>query len=78
MPQERQLRSFVGFSRAAKLSLSHRLINLVGTEGADAKLRLEQGFDMVSVTTDIGTVSKGIMQEMAVLTNGKVAERNGY
>jgi 4-hydroxy-2-oxoheptanedioate aldolase len=49
-----------------------------GTEGADAKKRLEQGFDMVSITTDIGTISKGIMQEMADVEGGIVGERNGY
>jgi hypothetical protein len=44
----------------------------------DAKIRLEQGFDMVSITTDIGTISKGIMQEVADVEGGKAGERNGY
>jgi 4-hydroxy-2-oxoheptanedioate aldolase len=52
-------------------------INL-GTEGADARRRLEEGFDMVSITTDIGTISKGIMQEMADVDGEKAGERNGY
>lgn len=50
----------------------------IGTEGAEAKVRLEQGFDMVSITTDIGTISKGIMQETAAVSGGKAGERNGY
>ena len=33
---------------------------------------------MVSITTDIGTVSKGIMQEVAALNGVKAGERNGY
>jgi hypothetical protein len=33
---------------------------------------------MVSITTDIGTISKGIMQEVADVEGGKAGERNGY
>lgn len=51
---------------------------MIGTDGLDAKKRREDGFDMISITTDIGTVSKGFASEYADFTGGKAGQRDGY
>jgi hypothetical protein len=69
----RRRQSFV-----SRLRASVQFDWLQGTDGVDARMRLEQGFDMVSITTDIGTISKGIMQEVADVEGGIAGKRNGY
>lgn len=36
----------------------------LGTNGAEAKRRLEQGFDMVSIITDTNILGEGITREI--------------
>lgn len=36
-----------------------------GTSGAQAKQRLDQGFDMVSIITDVAAVSNSFQRELA-------------
>lgn len=36
----------------------------VGTNGAEAKRRVEQGFEMVSIITDVNVIGDGIMREL--------------
>lgn len=38
-----------------------------GSSGAQAKQRLDQGFDMVSLITDVGLVAAGFQREMAAV-----------
>ena len=35
-----------------------------GTDGNDARRRAEQGFDMISVTTDVGVIKNGMGHEL--------------
>lgn len=37
---------------------------LIGTNGAEAKRRLEQGFEMVSIITDTNILGDGIAREL--------------
>ncbi|KAL4780647.1 Pyruvate/Phosphoenolpyruvate kinase-like domain-containing protein [Aspergillus varians] len=50
------------------------------TDGTDAQNRAEQGFDMVSVVTDVGVLGSGMLRELGVATGqiegGK--PRDGY
>lgn len=36
-----------------------------GTDGADAKKRTDQGFDMVSIITDVNVLGEGIARELS-------------
>ncbi|KAL3471193.1 Pyruvate/Phosphoenolpyruvate kinase-like domain-containing protein [Aspergillus californicus] len=50
------------------------------TDGTDAQNRAQQGFDMVSVVTDVGVLGSGMMRELGV-ASGQVADgkpRDGY
>lgn len=40
------------------------LATRIGTNGAEAKRRMEQGFDMVSITTDVNVLGDGITREI--------------
>lgn len=40
------------------------MLTLVGTNGAEAKRRTEQGFDMVSIITDVNVLGDGITREL--------------
>lgn len=42
-----------------------RLTYVLGTSGAQAKQRLEQGFDMVSIITDVAAVTNSFQKELA-------------
>lgn len=47
------------------------------TGGDDAKNRAEQGFNMVSVITDIGAMTAGIMGELSTATASAGAKSGG-
>lgn len=52
----------------------------IGTDGSDARKRVEQGFDMVSIATDVGVFGSGMLGELKV-ANGETAggdTRGGY
>lgn len=52
----------------------------IGTDGLDARKRVEQGFDMVSIATDVGVFGSGMLGELKV-ANGETAvgnARGGY
>ena len=38
---------------------------LSGSSGAQAKMRLEQGFDMVSISTDVGSIAAEFDRQLA-------------
>ncbi|KAH8655378.1 2,4-dihydroxyhept-2-ene-1,7-dioic acid aldolase [Xylariales sp. PMI_506] len=42
------------------------------TDGAQAQLRASQGFDMVSVITDTGVISEGMIRELSI-ASGKIS-----
>lgn len=51
-----------------------------GSDGSDAQRRIQQGFDMVSVVTDVGVLGSGMLRELGV-AGGEVAAgkpRDGY
>ncbi|KAF9886584.1 hypothetical protein FE257_011356 [Aspergillus nanangensis] len=49
------------------------------TEGAQARMRAEQGFDMVSIVTDLAALEGGITQQLAAAQNtGEAGKRDGY
>ncbi|RXK37493.1 2,4-dihydroxyhept-2-ene-1,7-dioic acid aldolase [Tremella mesenterica] len=49
------------------------------TSGEMARKRLDQGFDMVSITTDIGAVQNGFSKEFAITTATQAGPaRSGY
>lgn len=46
------------------------MLMIAGTDGNDARRRAEQGFDMISVTTDVGVIKKGMSMELKI-ANGE-------
>lgn len=53
---------------------------VAGTDGNDAHTRSKQGFDMISVNTDVGVIRTGMLNELKT-ANGeavKEASRGGY
>lgn len=52
-----------------------------GTDGLDAQKRAQQGFDMVSIITDVGVLAQAMLQQLDV-AKGKGQEqsksRDGY
>lgn len=46
------------------------MLMLAGTDGNDARRRAEQGFDMISVTTDVGVIKNGMHKELQI-ANGE-------
>lgn len=51
-----------------------------GSNGEDASRRREQGFDMISVITDVGVLAEGMLREIGV-AKGQTQEnkpREGY
>lgn len=55
------------------------MANDAGTDGAQAKMRAEQGFDMVSVVTDLGGLEAGMMRQLeAAKGAGEGGRRDGY
>ncbi|PYH92064.1 Phosphoenolpyruvate/pyruvate domain-containing protein [Aspergillus ellipticus CBS 707.79] len=50
------------------------------TDGQDARERVQQGFDMVSVNTDVGVIRAGMLGELKVAAGGaeNVAAGGGY
>lgn len=44
------------------------------SSGAQAKMRLEQGFDMVSICTDVGTVAEAFDRELAACKGVEVGQ----
>jgi len=50
------------------------------TNGEQARVRLEQGFDMVSVATDIGCIVGEMTRQLALANGTEVAAKkgNGY
>ena len=50
-----------------------------GTSGAQAKMRLEQGFDMVSVYTDVGAIATEFERQLAAVKGVEIGKgRTGY
>jgi 4-hydroxy-2-oxoheptanedioate aldolase len=51
-----------------------------GTDGNDARIRAEQGFEMVSITTDVGVLSEGMISAMETAKGGagEKKTREGY
>jgi 4-hydroxy-2-oxoheptanedioate aldolase len=51
-----------------------------GTNGEDANNRRAQGFDMISITTDVGVLAEGMMRELGVAKSEKpdTTPRRGY
>ena len=39
---------------------------VTGSNGEQARLRAQQGFDMISITTDVGAFEEGMMRNLAV------------
>ncbi|KAJ5156011.1 hypothetical protein N7492_008814 [Penicillium capsulatum] len=50
------------------------------TDGNDARARAQQGFDMISVNTDVGVIRTGMLNELKTANGetGKEASRGGY
>ncbi|KAL5356295.1 Pyruvate/Phosphoenolpyruvate kinase-like domain-containing protein [Aspergillus floccosus] len=49
------------------------------TDGAQAKMRAEQGFDMVSIVTDLGGLEAGMMRQLEAAKGvGEGGKRDGY
>jgi hypothetical protein len=51
-----------------------------GSNGVDAQRRAQQGFDLVSINTDVGVLGAGMVQELSV-ASGQAADakpREGY
>ncbi|OKL62250.1 hypothetical protein UA08_02209 [Talaromyces atroroseus] len=50
------------------------------TDGLDARKRVEQGFDMISITTDVGVFRTGMLNELKVANGENVIDssRAGY
>lgn len=51
-----------------------------GTDGNDARARAQQGFDMISVNTDVGVLRAGMLNELKT-ANGETVKggpREGY
>ena len=50
------------------------------TDGSDARARAEQGFDMISVNTDVGVIRSGMLNELKTANgeNVKSGPREGY
>lgn len=51
----------------------------LGSSGAQAKQRLDQGFDMVSLITDVGLVAQAFDRELSAVKGVEVSQaRSGY
>jgi 4-hydroxy-2-oxoheptanedioate aldolase len=48
---------------------------VTGTNGAQARSRAQEGFDMVSIITDLGVLEEGMIRELAVATDGQAQEK---
>lgn len=56
-----------------------RLTQTTGTSGVQAKQRLEQGFNMVSIITDVAAVTNSFQKELADVKGVAAgAGRSGY
>jgi hypothetical protein len=55
-------------------------IGLKGTDGNDAQNRVQQGFDMVSVITDVGVLGEGMNRHLATAAGVNHSQKpsNGY
>lgn len=51
-------------SQSLAWSIALLTLRLAGTDGNDARVRAEQGFDMISVTTDVGVIRNGMQNEL--------------
>jgi hypothetical protein len=51
-----------------------------GSNGVDAQRRAQQGFDLVSINTDVGVLGAGMVQELGVASGqaGDGKPREGY
>lgn len=56
------------------------LTTSLGTDGAQAKQRADQGFDMVSIVTDLAALESGIMAQLKTAkgVTGETGKRDGY
>lgn len=48
---------------------------LIGTDGLQARTRTQQGFDMVSVTTDVGVLGTGMLRELDLAAERAIDEK---
>lgn len=48
------------------------------TDGSDAQRRIQQGFDMVSVTTDVGALANAMSGELGIASGQAAQKREGY
>lgn len=61
------------------LSNSLSDVSLEGTNGEQAKARAAQGFDMISIATDVDVLSLGFAAHMASATGAKIGgSGSGY
>lgn len=60
--------------------LSTPLTSILGSDGDDALRRTQQGFDMVSIITDVGVFGDGMLRELekAKGTAKVEGKRDGY
>lgn len=65
----------LSFRSSLRLSLT-----LLGSDGDDALRRTQQGFDMVSITTDVAVFGDGMLNELekAKGTSKVQGKRDGY
>ena len=51
---------------------------MIGTNGEQARLRAAQGFDMISIATDVDVLAQGFAAHMASASGGNVTIGTGY
>lgn len=67
-------RALISFAKHADSAL----VELVGVNGEQARLRAAQGFDMISIATDVDVLAQGFAAHMTSASGSNVSVGTGY